>query len=370
MVRILSFSHDSNLFGAQRSLLTLLEGLKERGHDVFLVCPTAGPLPELAKQRDLKVRICAYPYPSRNPIRFAKFLINYLPAKQRIIHQVQEIRPDIIHFNTSSCLAPSMALQKSKLRRVHHLRERAPALAFTSGLIARGCDLAIANCSYIGSFYKFKNRNLPLKIVHNGLDIELPDEGSVAAARSEWSIRPEEKLILFAGQLRPHKDPLAVIETAKLLQNSNSDFRFGIFGSGPLEAELRRQIQAQNLESLIWLAGFKSDLTPYLKASSVVFIPSLEEPFPRVGLEAMAMGKPIVASNVGGIPEQVFHDLNGFVREAKDYRHMSHDILMLLTNSELSARMGNNGLLKYRQLYTTDAYVTGVEKLFIELVGS
>lgn len=362
-MHILSFSHDSNLFGAQRSLLGLLLGLQQLGHRVSLALPGEGPLLDAAWENNVETHLCPYPYPSRKVFKALNFLNRFTSASRRIRRLAGEVRPDIVHFNTSSCLAPLMALSKSSIPRIVHLREKAPATSFTSRIIRSCASRVIANCRHVAGQYPLLSDRPGIDIVHNGLDLPELDENAIEAARAEMAGGTNLPIVLFAGQLRPHKDPMAVVECALELRRRQCGVRFAVLGSGPLEGELRQRITEQKLADSVWLAGYRQDALPYLAAADIVFIPSLEEPFPRTGLEAMASGRPVVATDVGGISEQVVDGRTGLLSRARDYINMSNDIEILITDAERRCAMGAAATLHHATHFSLESYAGGVKSI-------
>ncbi len=361
-MKILSFSHDGNYYGAQRSLLGLLQGLRRRGHEVALVVPARGPLADAASEGEIPLRILPYPYPSARPARAWRFLREYPGAAAKIRKAVAELRPDLIHFNTAACVAPAAALRLSGTPRVWHLREAAPYRRLLSRLVRRWSDGVIFNCRYIAKAYPLLQNLDGSAVVYNGLDISKPGPRKIEAVREEFGWKRGDVAAAFAGQLRPHKDPMALIEAAARARRAGVPLKACLAGDGPLLAELRSAVVKLCLEDTVSLPGFRDDSLAILAASDIVVCPSLVEPFPRVLLEAMALGLPVVACEVGGIPELVLHGQTGILFAPGDRAALAEALIGLAGDRKRREALGVAGQERHRERFSEDAYAAGVEK--------
>jgi glycosyltransferase involved in cell wall biosynthesis len=116
------------------------------------------------------------------------------------------------------------------------------------------------------------------------------------------------------------------------------DVLFLVVGSGDLAAEL--ESCAQEFGSRVMLTGPQRDVTPFYAVADVLFLPSRTEGLPLVLLEAFAHGVPVVASNVGGVPEVVEDGINGFLCDAKDTAQMHERLVQLLGDIALRRSFG------------------------------
>lgn len=133
------------------------------------------------------------------------------------------------------------------------------------------------------------------------------------------------------------------------------------------EEEMGSMVRAAGLEDRVHLLGVRSDVAALLSAADVFLLPSRMEGFPNAIMEAMAGGLPVVASNVGGMPDLVRHGEGGYLHEAQDAQGMAESVTALLANPEMRARfgasarqrvlrefslqkLGNRTLQKYREL--------------------
>ena len=152
--------------------------------------------------------------------------------------------------------------------------------------------------------------------------------------------------ILFAGRLDPVKRPLLLVDIAAELTalRKKRDFRFVIAGDGPEEEPLRSRIRQTGLQDVFDLRGQVDDLAPLYADSDVVILTSRSEGVPLVILEALASERPVVASNVGGVPEALDASCGFLIDPAPgEAAAFAHALTTLLDQPELRAQMGAEG---------------------------
>ncbi len=151
------------------------------------------------------------------------------------------------------------------------------------------------------------------RAIHNGVDLERFAPGRVEPARAAGGRDlGDARVVAFLGRFSPEKHVETVIATASILR-ARSDVVFVLAGGGPLEADLRRAVREGGLEERVVFAGVLADPRPLLRRASAVVLPSEHETMGLVLVEAMALGTPVVASRVGGIPEVVRDGEEGFL---------------------------------------------------------
>ncbi|HUX06399.1 MAG TPA: glycosyltransferase family 4 protein [Acidobacteriota bacterium] len=368
-MKILSFSHDGSLYGAQRSLIGLLHGLQQRGHDVSLAIPNAGPLADYAREQNINAQVLPYPFLSSKPLRALNFILRYPGAARRIRKLVRKTQPDIVHFNTVACMTPAVALRKSRIPRVWHIRETTvPFIKIVTGLIKHWSDAVIANCRFSAKAYPGLLDLQSTRIVHNGLDLEAPDVSESERVRAEFRWSEGDFVALFAGQLRRHKDPIALVKAVAAARSQGVAVKACIAGDGPVLGDLITEVTRHNLADSIALAGFREDLPALISAADIVVCPSLVEPFPRIGLEAMALGKPMIATHVGGIPEQVVDGETGILIPPGDTAALKQALIELAQNREKCEALGRAAKLRHGMHFSESVYAGGVEEVFRKLL--
>ncbi|MCM8825027.1 MAG: glycosyltransferase family 4 protein, partial [Candidatus Omnitrophica bacterium] len=166
----------------------------------------------------------------------------------------------------------------------------------------------------------------------------------------------KEIIIGSVGNLRKAKGYDVLIDAAKIICKKRKDIKFEILGKGPLENHIKQKVDNLKLGQFVKLCGFVEDVYNYIMNFDIVVIPSLWEGFPVVALEAMACGKPIVATNAGDLPEIVEDGKTGIIVTVGDPEALAAAILMLISNPEIRKKMGNNAL-KRVEMFSYDSMV-------------
>lgn len=179
---------------------------------------------------------------------------------------------------------------------------------------------------------------------------------------------PENSLIVgTAGRLVPVKGPEFLIKAAKYVISKYPDAFFIFTGDGYLKQYLEKKASNLGLRENIIFMGWRDDAAKILSLYDVFVLPSLNEGMGRVLVEAMALGKPIVASNIGGIPDLVIHGKNGFLVPPKNPKELAKYIQVLLEDKDKREKMGLAGKeMAYN--FTSERMVEKIANLYKKLL--
>lgn len=156
-------------------------------------------------------------------------------------------------------------------------------------------------------------------VIPNGVDMDVFQLKDRAACRGKLRISPRGRMILFVGQLLEVKGVRHLIDAAGRLAGAGEDFTLYLVGEGALGPAYRRMAEERGLSDRVLFAGARphGEIAEWMGACDVFCLPSVREGWPNVVMEALASGRPVVASRVGGIPE-VVGDGNGVLAEPED----------------------------------------------------
>jgi glycosyltransferase involved in cell wall biosynthesis len=171
-------------------------------------------------------------------------------------------------------------------------------------------------------------------VIHNGVDLERFSDRSDAsqrqALRAQCAFSTDDLLIGICAALRPEKAHGDLLRALSLLRERGIPAKALIVGDGPERAAIEQTIAALHLDGCVFITGFKDDVRPYLAICDVVVLASHAiETFSIAALEAMAMGKPLVLTRIGGAEEQVIDGKNGFLYEPGDIGALSEKLAAL-----------------------------------------
>jgi len=166
-------------------------------------------------------------------------------------------------------------------------------------------------------------------VIYNGVDLEYysPD-----IPLEPFSTRANQSaiVIVFIASLTPHKRHIDLLEAARLVLACGLEVSLVFVGAGPLAGSLEKRARKMNLHHRVTFVGFVEDVRPYLKAADIAVLTSnAVETFSNAIVESMAMGKPVIASNIGGAAEQVSHGVNGLLFEPGNVEELASCIMTM-----------------------------------------
>lgn len=207
--------------------------------------------------------------------------------------------------------------------------------------------------------------NEKIHIVHNGVSYRAFD-GYInpAEVKGRYGIAPMAPTVFSPGRMTVQKGMDMLVEAAPMVLASYPDTRFIISGDGPeKDAVVRRAHEVGAAGAIVFLSQMpRGHYIDLMRACDIVAVPSRNEPFGIVVLEAWAAGKPVVATTAGGPREFVWHDVNGFLVDA-NAGGMAHGIGSLLADHEHCRALGANGRRAVEEQFNWDniaAYTEGV----------
>jgi colanic acid/amylovoran biosynthesis glycosyltransferase len=203
---------------------------------------------------------------------------------------------------------------------------------------------------------RFPERADRIRRIYNGLNL-------AEFGRADFSSTPP--LILAVGRLITKKGFADLIHACGLIAEHGKSFRCEIIGEGPLENELRHQIEQLDLESRVALSGAKPqrEVRQRLAAANVFVLPSVVDPdggmdnLPTVIMEAMATGLPVVSTEIGGIPEMVIENETGFLVQPGDAAGLADAIEKVIDDRLLAQRLGQAGYERAQKLFSIEKNV-------------
>jgi len=178
-------------------------------------------------------------------------------------------------------------------------------------------------------------------------------------------------LVSFFGRLSHEKGPDVFVEIARLLRDKD-EISFCMTGDGPLRSEVLGLIERYRLQARIYAPGFVEDARTLMELSDVVVVPSRADGMPLVVLEAQALGKPVVASAVGSIPDMITDNESGFLCGPGDVEAFAQRILQLVASPQTRGEIGAAAQEGVRRRHDQEAMVEAYMSIFrgIQRVGA
>jgi len=205
--------------------------------------------------------------------------------------------------------------------------------------------------------------------IHSGVDVgkfRQVSEGTVEKKRF-LGINQDGLVVGFIGWLLPIKGPMHLLKAMATVWQNHDNTNLLLIGKGDLDLELRAEAMKMSVNGRVNFFGWRSDIDAIMPLLDILVLPSLNEGMGRVLVEAMAAGKPIVASNVGGIPDLVQHEYNGLLVPPADEKALAAGIMQLINNPEKAKLMGQRGRERCHQ-FSVEAMTEKIDRLYLELL--
>ncbi len=346
--------------GAERLLAAVITELEARGHEQLLLNPFAGA------SSDGLASICRpVPYRGHGCNR-----VVHLPRLRRWLRtELDHFRPDAVHVllfhaRVLTATIPRRPATRWLLTQVYdetlrlrpHPRTR-QALDRWSG---RHFDRIVAISASVERFLVDEHGYPPSKVVR----ISPGWEGPPVPRNPS-----QNPTVVCVAKFRAEKGHGVLLEAFDLLLREVPDARLLLVGDGDLEGEVRAQVAARGMEGRVEFAGAVGEVWPFLARSHVFVLPSLSEAFGIAAVEAMAAGLPVVASEVGGLPELIRPGVTGELFPPGDHQALAAHLVRLVRSPEERERMGA-AAHEDAQPLRMDRAAGRYADLFEELIGA
>jgi len=208
-----------------------------------------------------------------------------------------------------------------------------------------------------------------IKVIYNGIDTKrFVNFKKSMKLKDDLSIPKNVRIVGTIGKLSsPQKNIPLFLKAAGRISSQFSDVRFLVVGSGKLLDDMKDFSHKLGISEKVHFTGEREDIPEILKLLDVFVLSSYKEGLPNVIMEAMAAGKPVVATDVGGVSELVMDEETGFLVPSNNVEKLSQAVITLLESSNIAERMGEKGKERIEKFFLIDRMVKQTEKLYLSL---
>jgi glycosyltransferase involved in cell wall biosynthesis len=239
--------------------------------------------------------------------------------------------------------------------------------------LLRLCDALVYVCENQRTYWRSRSV-IPRKevVIHNGVDVayfanSVP-QSAVAEFRSAYGFGQDDYVVGLCAYMRPEKAHVDLLAAISLLRKAGVEVKCLFIGDGPERRSLEAAISRMGLVGTVAVTGLMSDVRPAIAACDALVIAShCIETFSISALESMAMGKPMIMTDVGGASEQIVHGENGYLYVKGDVTSL-RDRLLLLADRAQSEKLGANARRRVSTYFSVGTMTAAYERLFIELL--
>lgn len=377
-------------YGAQQSFHLVISNLDQQKYKNIVVCPTAGPFTEKLVQSGIEVVIFQQDISLIRDERvqgnqsFAEYslakknyiLLQTLISTFKLAHFIKKRKIKIVHCNNiRSLFFIGLAAKIAGVRLIWHIRQdnQYPKRLGKIATFMSNKIVLISN-ELRKIFPQGGTIGKKVVTVYNGVSLEaFRPETNVHDVRGKYKIDANIPLIGMVSSLTPRKGHRYLIEAAHILSKTFENLKILIVGGGfqseiEYEQELIQLVSEYQLSENVIFTGWCDNIPEILAALDILVLPSLSEGLPRIILEAMAMAKPVVATNIAGIPELVVDGKTGFLVPPQNAGALAEAIRTLISNKPLACKMGKAGRERVETYFSIEQMVHGIEKIYEELI--
>ena len=377
-IKILYISHSSLIGGAERCLSTLVKYLDKSIFDPVVVFPSGGPLIDEIRESGTSTYISPFEWWVRVPNDFRVTNNDMHSRLESLSEIIEREKPDLIHTNTSVIWEGALCARKHDIPHIWHIHEileghpRLKALLplnlvywMMDQLSERFVVVSNAVRETIPTFVDGKK----VITIYNGIDTNTFRPGKDLSLREELSVPKNVSLAVSIGSLVEEKGYDNLIEAIAIVIKESRDVKFLIVGEGLHETVQAMQTKLKTLGLLehVSYLGYRKDIPRVLFSSNFLILSSITEAFPLVALEAMAAGKPVIATNCGGISEMISDGESGFLVPVNDPKALSQKILYMIRNRNQTEEMGRRAIKEVTARYSVESYTNHFENLYREI---
>lgn len=345
--------------GAERQLVALATGLDHHAFSVSVLCVVAGgPLADELTSAGIPVAV----FDSRNPLELLRLFAYVRGEAPEIVHSFLFGSNIVATFAATLARTPVVITSR---RSLGFFKDGRPHYDMLQGIANRFTDVIIANSDAVRED-TLRREHLDagkVRVIHNGVTLNIVGDGARTRAALVGEV---DTLVVVVANLIPYKGLDYFVDAWRNVVRAVPGARAIVVGEGPARADL--EARAADLGGSISFIGSRHDVPELLQAADLVVQSSLYEGFPNAVLEAMAAGRPVVATAVGGTLEAVIHDRTGLLVPPRDPSAIADAIVRILGDPDLADRYGREGRKRIESEFSIGRMLDGYRDLYRSLV--
>jgi len=302
----------------------------------------------------------------------------WVASRIKLRNLFQRHAADVVHIinggypGAQGCVTAAMAAKAAGVRKIlmsvqsYPYPPRTPLDAIMDRRLIRAVDYLVPN-SLAAAQGLMSLRGFPKSKIHpiqTGTPAPPQDREAGVRLRAELDLPSDRVLVGTVAALEPLKGHLVLLEALREIQAEFPQAHLIFLGEGIMRPQITAYVQAHQLVGRVSLLGYRNDAQRLTNAFDVVAFPSFVEGMPITILEAMALARPIVATNVGGIPEEIEHGASGLLVPPRDSRALADGLRQMLRSPGNAARMGQAAREKYCRQFTVQRMVGDFVRLY------
>lgn len=351
--KVLLLTGDLRFRGSSLLLLRMARGLADRKIAVDLMCTQLDPL-DAELTDGLQVR----------EVRGYRMPVWGRLVRHTIWFQLQNDPPDIIHVHGPQMLTQALWLGRCLERPVVlTVTDQAEASSLSPSTMLRQLSCIVCVSESVRQALPAPLQSVEQRVIHPGVRLDL--------SKANPTVLPEGRapVIGMAGPLEVMKGSSFFLRSCHRLIDAGRPIRIVVAGSGPEEQNLRRLATSLSLSEHITFVDARTSISVWMSALDVFCLPSLQQGFGVMLLEAMAIGRPVVASGVGGVLSFLEDGKNGLLVPPSDSRTLADKLSTLLDDAELARKIAIAGQNMVEDNFTLERMTNELIEMYDDLTG-
>jgi len=357
--------------GAEKHVVTLLNGLSRINSNFFLTFLKEDDslLPQIKKDRLKEILFCHIS--SKLDLSCIRKLAYYIDS-----HDIDIVLCTNQYPMLYGVLAEKFAKKSAHVLIIFHttllmaFKDRLQMFIYRSFFKRCACVIFVSKNQ---EKYWLEKKHLPVQksiAIQNGIDIKhfefQLDSDQRHQLLQQLNFSNDDYIVGLCAALRYEKYHIDVIDAVAKARSKGVDVKFLIIGDGPERGNIERHVSMRKLADAVVITGFQEDVRPYIALCGCMVIASHSETFSIAALESMAMGKPMIMTDIGGASEQIEHGKNGFLYEKGDVEALTNYILQM-SSKDLREQMGQQAFKSVREKFSLERMLKKYEDLFQNL---
>jgi glycosyltransferase involved in cell wall biosynthesis len=380
-MKILMLHVTTDLYGSSKILYLVAHKLRKDGNEVHLAVSENGPLIDLFKRIGAKTHLIRLGVLRKRYMSFSG-LINrisvIISAHTKLYRLAKSEKFDLIYTNTTPVIIGGLLSKTTGLPNIWHLHEiidpHGSLIQRVFAKIIKSTSkkvIVVSNAVY-NNWVPYLGKE-KLNRIYNGIPLEIIAQPEINL-KKDLNFNNGDILIGMIGRLNVGKGQFYFLQIAKELTKINSNLKFILVGDAfsgyeYLYSELQSRIIEMDLQNHVFYLGYKDNIAQIIQEIDILVLPSIKpDSFSTVILEAMSMGKPVVATAQGGALEQVLDGVTGIhipinepIQAAKKMQHLILDV-------NFRELCGVNGKKRFEQNYTLDVFEKNISQLIDSVI--
>lgn len=373
-IKILQMIDQPFLGGGQINLLSLAKNLDKERFEIFVCSGEKGPFVNEVRKNNIPH------FPAKFSKRFSRKTVRDLVSilgdnKIDILHTHGGVAGFYGRWAARKCRLPVII---HTLHGIHYLHYRNFLLKRTYILLERYFSRFTDALIFVSDADREKGKKFKLApeekmyIVKNGIDLssrELREEmiSETAENRRDLGLKSSQPIVGTVARLHRQKGITYLLKATKRIYEVFPEVKILIVGGGPLRSKLEREAQRLSLEEVVWFMGEREDTAKFLSIFDVFVLSSLWEGLPYVLIEAAALRRPVVATDIDGVREVIKNEQTGILVPPRNPEKLAQAVVRLLQDKEYALKLGQKIDEEVPPRFTLSRMVAQTQSLYLRL---